>query len=244
VRLATITFMTALLAGLMLSARPASAERVPFDLTFVSEAGNPLQTLSDAQQLLAHPSAPSILFDAQSNELRFANAAQRHFGPFGHNNAWPSAKGFDSKNFALETTAWLDIPTAGNWTFGISSDDGFSMTVNGTTFEHTTRRATRTNLQVIDFPTAGDYPMQLTYFQHLRGAELEAFAAPGTHSRVGGRQGFHLINADAFESLQVVDAPATSVSDPPPTVGNAVPEPAMFSLLGASVTMLLLRRKR
>ena len=61
---------------------------------------------------------------------------------------------------------------------------------------------------------------------------------------MGGRQGFHLINANAFEALKVVDAPTANDSDPPPTIGDAVPEPAMLSLLGVSLTMLLLRRNR
>jgi hypothetical protein len=244
VRLATTAITIALLTGLLFAPRSASAERVPFDITAVSDWGVPLQTLSDAQQLLAHDSAPSILLDAHRNELRFANGFDRGFGPFGQNNPFPSTKGFDHKNFALETSAWLAIPTAGDWTFGIASDDGFSMTVNGQTFQHTSRRAARTTLQVVDFPTAGDYPMQLTYFQHLQGSELEAFAAPGTHTRMGPRQGFHLINAVAFEALKVVDPPSASDEGPSPTVGDSVPEPASVSLLGVSMAILLMRRKR
>jgi hypothetical protein len=246
VRLATTIFMTALLAGLLLAARPAAAEKVPFDITMMSEAGNPLHTLADAQHLLALPSAPSILLDAHSMELRFGDYGDQSVGPFGFNKPFPSRKHFDHKNFALETSAWIDVPTAGDWTFGVASDDGFSMTVDGQTFEHSSRRATRITVQTVDFPTAGDYPIQVTYFQHLKQDELEVFAAPGAHTRFGRRQGFHLINADAFEALQLVDAP--SASDPPdptpPTLGNAVPEPATFSFLGMSVTMLLLRRKR
>jgi hypothetical protein len=226
---------------LLLAARPAAAEKIPFDLTLVSDADNPLQNIGDAQQLLAHSSAPAILFDAHSNELRFANGDDRGFGPFGKNKPFPHTHGFDRKNFALETTAWLDVPTAGAWTFGVASDDGFSMTIDGQTFGHTGRRAARTTFDTIDFPTAGDYPIELTYFQRLQAAELEVFAAPGTHTRMGRRQGFHLINANAFEALQVVDAPEPT--DPPPTIGAIVPEPATVSLLGVSMTILLLRRR-
>jgi PA14 domain len=246
VRLATFAFFTAVLAGLLLAPRPALAERVPFDITLVSDRGDPIQSISDAQQLLAHPSAPSILLDAQSYELRFADNADRRFGPFGKNNPFPRKHGFDSKNFALETSAWLAVPTAGDWTFGVASDDGFSMTVNGETFDHTGRRAAHSTLQTIDFPTAGDYPISVTYFQHLDRDELEVFDAPGTHTKMGKRQGFHLINANAFESLQVVDPPTEGegVGDPPPTVGAGVPEPGALSLLGASMVMILLRRSR
>ena len=37
--------------------------------------------------------------------------------------------GSDVDNFVLETTGIVTIPAAGNWTFGVNSDDGFSLEV-------------------------------------------------------------------------------------------------------------------
>ena len=39
----------------------------------------------------------------------------------------------DVNDFVIKASATITIPAAGNWTFGVNSDDGFSLTIGSTT---------------------------------------------------------------------------------------------------------------
>ncbi len=80
----------------------------------------------------------------------------------------------------MEETATVTIPTAGNWTFGTSSDDGSQLSVGPLSLTDDGIHADTDAFATYNFPSAGVYPLSLLYFQGPGGAEVEVFAAQGS----------------------------------------------------------------
>ncbi|MFC1604714.1 lamin tail domain-containing protein [Planctomycetota bacterium] len=103
-----------------------------------------------------------------SNENRFAPPFQR-----------------GADNFAVRFTGYIFAPSPGVRYFGVSSDDGFSLWINGqlvgeyadshnpATTDVTQNRTDGT--MTFDFPAAGSYYLILDYFENNGGEEIEFF---------------------------------------------------------------------
>jgi len=111
-------------------------------------------------------------------------------------------------NIAVVATGTIRVPTAGAYTFAVSSDDGFRLTIGGQRFEATVnasvnpggaleftagRGADNVSLGVIHLP-AGDHPIQLLNWEGGGGASVELAAAAGVHSDIN-LQTFNLVGA-------------------------------------------------
>ncbi|MCY2955347.1 MAG: lamin tail domain-containing protein [Planctomycetota bacterium] len=99
-----------------------------------------------------------------------------------------------SENFAVQVSGVLRILNAGKYTFGVNSDDGFSLTIDGATFTSPSgstgttasgdtlafegSRSANDSFGVADL-SAGEHRIELTYYQGASGAALELFAAAG-----------------------------------------------------------------
>ncbi|MFO1499875.1 MAG: Ig-like domain-containing protein, partial [Verrucomicrobiota bacterium] len=92
------------------------------------------------------------------------------------NRAFP---GGASDRFVVVSTGKVTIPRAGKWTFGVNSDDGFRLRINGQEKAFTGLRGPATDLLTVDFATAGDYDLELVFFENTGSSEVELFAAPG-----------------------------------------------------------------
>jgi len=88
--------------------------------------------------------------------------------------------GTDRDDFVIHATATITIPVAGAWTFGVNSDDGFGLTIGNFTMSAPNPRGPTDSLQTFTFAAAGDYPLDLVYFERGGGAEVELFAIQGT----------------------------------------------------------------
>ena len=106
--------------------------------------------------------------------------------------------GTETDNFAVTATGTIVVPSAGTYTFGVNSDDGFQLIITGASFTSTTNATASSEINgnydleysggrggadtfgVVTFPTAGDYPISLLWFQGGGGAECELFAAAGS----------------------------------------------------------------
>jgi len=107
----------------------------------------------------------------------------------------------DPANFAVRFTGYIYAPSAGVRYFGVNSDDGFVLSIDGQLVgEYAAPRgpATTDVLQnrtagtmTFDFPAAGSYYMVLDFFENGGGEEIEFFQTNST----GGEQ--RLINVDA-----------------------------------------------
>ena len=144
-----------------------------------------IDNVNEAETVLATPAYQSTSVVEQSDVINFYNTGGD--GNFGNNLTFPSLTiGEDINHFAIEATSTIEIPSAGAWTFGVNSDDGFRLTLsrNGQTFqsEFTGTRADNDTLETFNLPTAGTYDFRLVFFDRTGGGSVEAFAAPGSRT--------------------------------------------------------------
>ncbi|MBN1509468.1 MAG: hypothetical protein JW955_21655 [Sedimentisphaerales bacterium] len=125
-----------------------------------------------------------------------------HFGddePFGVvKRGHKTAGNVDNLSVRAGGVIRIAAEQAGNWTFGVNSDDGFTLLFAGRSFTSVTNgelytmpqgkairfsggRAAADTFGVIDLP-AGDYLFWLMYHEAVGGAEVEFFAARGSHT--------------------------------------------------------------
>lgn len=160
--------------------------------------------LSAAQGVINTPAQQTSVVGTNISVINF-NDSQGD-GHYGQNNAFPGqGQAQNVDDFVLEITGTVTIPAAGNWTFGVSSDDGFRLTVGSFTVLYDPPRAPGDTLGVFNVPAAGDYPLRLLYYERGGGAEVELFAAQGTFGAWGAN--FRLVGDTANGGLAVRSLP-------------------------------------
>ena len=115
----------------------------------------------------------------------------------------------DVDNVTVVATGKIRIPTAGVYTFGVNSDDGFRLSIAGKTFTNATNaevtngaltffdgRGAANSFGQVTFDAPGDYDIQLLNWEGGGGASVEVFAAPGAHTGINSQ--FNLIGGDAI----------------------------------------------
>ncbi|MCK4293581.1 MAG: lamin tail domain-containing protein [Planctomycetes bacterium] len=123
-------------------------------------------------------------------------------------------------NFAVRFTGYIYAPSAGVRYFGINSDEGFTLSIDGQLVgKHATGRIAATTdvtnvppgMMKFNFPAAGRYYVELDYFENGGPEEIELF---GTNSAGGNRQ---LINHGAelrvYRDITKIDATDIVVLD-------------------------------
>jgi hypothetical protein len=142
-------------------------------------------------------------------------------------------------NFVVVATGTVVIPTAGPWTFGVSSDDGFELSLTREPEELSVSfpspRAPGDTFAVFNIPSPGAYQVRLVFYELGGGAELELFAAQGSHSSFTSE--FHLVGDAASGGLAVSALGAwigTDVSAPMWNVCSSLWTRARFDVPTAS----------
>ena len=108
--------------------------------TLVSNLSS-VPNLASAEQVVNTPGDQAAVYDATSSVLNFAGV-----GAGGHYTStvtkFPGlGMGTETDNFVVDADGSITIPAAGQYTFGVNSDDGFGMSIAGATFSngvHTT----------------------------------------------------------------------------------------------------------
>ncbi|MEO1530342.1 MAG: Ig-like domain-containing protein, partial [Planctomycetota bacterium] len=116
-------------------------------------------------------------------------------------------------HFVLDATATITIPTAGQWTFAVASDDGYRLEIDSFSGEFTETRALATDLHAFDFPAAGDYSLRLVMYDVSSGNGFELSAASGEKTEFDGD--FVLVGDTAGGGLEVTTtalAPEVGIS--------------------------------
>ncbi len=127
-------------------------------------------------------------------------------GHFGSNLTFPNDSPADDNDFAAKATGTIIIPTAGNWTFGINSDDGGRIRINGgDVMVDDTLHGPQDHFGSINLP-AGAHTIEAIFFERGGGAEFELFAAPGIHTTFNSGN-FQLIGDTANGGLAVFTTP-------------------------------------
>lgn len=188
------------------------------------QSATAVTSLAAAQQVIDTLGTPTT---AQT-DLTVNYLATGSGGRFGSDLGFPGKSvGTTISNCVVETTTTISIPSSGNWTFGISSDDGFRLSITGASFSSVAgtgttivggamqfdgTRTAADSLGVVNFASAGSYTVRLLYYQNTSDAELEWFAAKGSFTSWGGTSAWRLVgdtgNAGllALSSAYVVDS--------------------------------------
>ena len=90
--------------------------------------------------------------------------------------------GGTAEEFALKATAFIDIPTAGAWTFGTNSDDGLRVRIDGLDVINDDALHSNADRFGTTTLTAGIHVIELVFFEHTGGEAVELFAAQGSFS--------------------------------------------------------------
>ena len=171
-------------------------------------------TLPAAQGVIGNPAQQLAVYAENAPVINYFNTGGA--AHYGNDRTFPGLTlGVDQNNFVVEATATITIPAAGNWTFGVNSDDGFVLTIGGTSMSFPNPRGPGDTLQTFYFPAAGAYPLDLVFYECGGGAEVELFAAQGsytswdsTHFRLVGDTG----NGGLAVTAPVVSGGGSSLS--------------------------------
>jgi len=137
--------------------------------------------LTTAEGVISDPSQQSAVYAENTPVINYLNTVSS--AHYGNDNTFPGLTiGIDQDNYALEASATITIPAPGNWTFGVNSDDGFSLTIGGFSMSYPNPRGPGDTLQTFNFPAAGDYALRLVFYECGGGSEVELFAAQGSFS--------------------------------------------------------------
>jgi hypothetical protein len=144
---------------------------------FIANVG--VCSLAAAEGVIATPAQQAAVYSENPPVINYLNTGSS--ANYGNDRTFPGLViGQDQDNYTIEATATLTIPTAGNWTFGVNSDDGFGLTVGGMSMSYPNPRGPADTLQTFNFPAPGDYPLRLVYYECGGGSEVELYAASGS----------------------------------------------------------------
>ena len=159
--------------------------------------------LSTAEAVLADPARQAAVFTATAPAINYLNTGGG--ANFGGDVTFPGFTiNVDENNFVTEAVGIITIPTPGSWTFGVNSDDGFSVTIGPNTFSYPAPRGPGDTLATFNL-SAGEYPVRLLFYECGGGAEVEFFAVSGTYSAVNSA--FRLIGDTLAGGLAVKSLP-------------------------------------
>ncbi|HRZ99598.1 MAG TPA: CotH kinase family protein [Candidatus Paceibacterota bacterium] len=171
------------------------------------KAAGMVSSLSEAEQVLASPALQAAVFTANTRVINFFNSGGD--GYYFDNESFPGLNpNEDVEDFVVEATATLTIPAAGQWTFGVNSDDGFGLKIGSYEMAYPDPRGPGDTLATFNVPAAGTYPLRLVFYERGGGSELEFWGAKGAFS-FWNESSFRLIGDTAQGGLAVASTPMT-----------------------------------
>ena len=153
---------------------------------------SPLANVQDAFNLIL--SGAGTRTDYAATTVNFVDPQNASAGHFTSNVNFGGNTAADDDNVAVRVHGTIHIATAGAYTFGVNSDDGFSLRLAGATFTTLTNASNATGGDTMEFAgarasaadtfgqttlAAGDYPFELHYFTATGASGVELFAASG-----------------------------------------------------------------
>lgn len=155
--------------------------------------------INTAVNVLAAPGQQLSVFTTNAATINYFNTGSE--GHYAGSLTFPGLTiNVDQDNFVTEATGTLTIPSSGNWTFGVNSDDGFRLTIDSTSFEYPNGRGPADSFQTFNL-TAGEHSIRLVFFECGGGSEVELFATAGSYGSYNSN--FRLIGDTANGGLAV-----------------------------------------
>jgi len=113
-----------------------------------------INNLAQAQSVIDTPSNQTFAKSETAPVINYLNSGGA--GEFTGDRTYPGLViNVDSDLFVTKATGIVHIPTAGAWTFGVNSDDGFSLNVGGQTSSYDGLRGASDTFKTFTFATAG-----------------------------------------------------------------------------------------
>jgi hypothetical protein len=142
----------------------------------VSKNGG-IEGLDDALNLISLPADDPLVLGSASAILNQLNLlGEGADGNYGFNQVPPGGGG---ENYVIVATGTVSIPTAGDYTFGINSDDGGQILINNTeVVRDDSFHGPQDSFGTITLP-AGSHTFRVVMFEGGGGDCVEFFAAPG-----------------------------------------------------------------
>lgn len=175
-----------------------------FEVTFYKAVGT-VGSLQAAETVIANAAQRTTTAKEQAQTINYFNTGD--LGEFGSDKPFPgTTMNADVENFVILVKGKVRIPQTGNWTFGVSSDDGYSMTLTKGAKTYTSAypdpRSPGTTLSVFNIAEAGTHDLRLVFYEQGGGSELELFAARGSFTNFSAAN-FRLVGDVAGGGLEV-----------------------------------------
>ncbi|MHB1034612.1 MAG: lamin tail domain-containing protein [Pirellulales bacterium] len=186
-------------------------------------------SLATAESVLATPTMQSGVVSANDPTVNYIGSGGG--ANFAGDQAFPGAvMGADIDDFVILASATVTIPAAGDWTFGVNSDDGFSLSVGTFQSSFPNPRGPADTLATFNFAAPGDYALRLVMYERGGGSEVELYAAQGSFASYGATNTWRLVGDTANGGLAVMSQPVSggSQSGYRGVIGTNV-ESAMFN---------------
>ncbi|MEP0843027.1 MAG: chitobiase/beta-hexosaminidase C-terminal domain-containing protein, partial [Phycisphaerae bacterium] len=179
-----------------------------------------VDNLATAESVIADPAKQASVSTVRLPVVNLLNTGGG--GNYAGDATFPGLTiGTDANDFVVLITSSVVIPTAGEWTFGVNSSDGFNLklTRGSTTYEssYPEVRGLSETLKVFDVAEAGMYTLRLVCFERNGEASVELYAAPGYWSLFDGSK-FRLVGDAAGGGLTVGSIGGDIVTDVSPAM--------------------------
>jgi len=168
-----------------------------------------LDTQASAELLLSRPTGHTdILNELISVQPTFNVLGNGSDGHYGNNNLLPNWAGDD---YVVKATGIISIPTAGIWTFGINSDDGGKIIIDGVTVMNDPSLHGPQDFLGQRNLTAGNHSIEAYFWERGGGDEGELYAMQGSFTT--WQAGMRLVGDTAAGGLAAFTTPiGTSTS--------------------------------
>jgi hypothetical protein len=147
------------------------------------QAKGAVDSLAAAEAVIADAGLQTGAAQEPARVINYRNTGSGgHFDP---DRPFPGATiDGDAENFVVLASAKIVIPDTGDWTFGVSGGDGFSLTLGRRGKTYTASRPSPQPpgdaLAVFDIAESGLYELRLVCYGRTDDAQLELFAAQGS----------------------------------------------------------------
>jgi CotH kinase protein/Lamin Tail Domain/Fn3 associated/PA14 domain len=170
----------------------------------VSKNGN-IGGLDDALNLISLPENDPLVLSSTSGVYDVVNfLGEGEDGRYGFNNVAPGGGG---EHYVIVATGEVTIPAAGQWTFGLNSDDGGRILIDGVEIMRDDNfHGPQDSFGTVTL-TAGTHTFQAVMFEGAYGDCVEFFAAPGAVTSFDANL-FRLVGDDANGGLSTTTTPA------------------------------------
>jgi len=173
------------------------------------KASTTVGNLATALQVIADPTLQSYVNSVNDLVINYVNSGGEGHYVSGVN--YPGFTGLED-NFVIDATGIVTIPSAGQWSFGVNSDDGFLLELNNGvddfSMSYPDPRGAADTIVTFNFTQAGPCALRLVQFEGGGGSAGELFAAPGAYATFDGAA-FDLVGDTANGGLMIVSEPVS-----------------------------------